>query len=163
MTRLIVGYCRDASAVPGFQIVETARRDVSTRNNRGWGRQRERKGTSSLPLILLFVSCSLTSRCTLLPQCLEARYSEGYIGVSSIIHLNIFVVKFSSKIEWSKILLFFFGYTREVAKHERRVRFVQGVCLLWGKIPNLDILSLQLGFNLLRTNSEIKDHVYRQL
>ena len=107
MTRLIVGYCRDASAVPGFQIVETARRDVSTRNNRGWGRRRERKGTSSLPLILLFVSCSLTSRCTLLPQCLEARYSEGYIGVSSIIHLNIFVVKFSSKIEWSKILLFF--------------------------------------------------------
>ena len=109
MTRPIVGYCRDASAVPGFQIVETARRDVSTRNNWGWGRGRERKGTSSLPLILLFVSCSLTSRCTtLLPQCLEqARYSEGYIGVSSIIHLNIFVVKFSSKIEWSKILLFF--------------------------------------------------------
>ena len=124
MTRLTVGYCRDASAVPGFQIVETARRDVSTRNNRGWGRGRERKGTSSLPLILLFVSCSLTSRCTLLPQCLEqARYSEGYIGVSSIIHLNIPVVKFSRKIEWSKILLCF-GCTPEVAKLERRVRFV---------------------------------------
>ena len=37
MTRPIVGYCRDASAVPGFQIVETAQRDVSTRNIRGWG------------------------------------------------------------------------------------------------------------------------------
>ena len=81
MTRLIVGYCRDASAVPGFQIVETAQRDVSTRNIRGWGSGREGKGTSSLPLILLFVLCSLTSRCTLLPQCLEqARYSEGYVG-----------------------------------------------------------------------------------
>ena len=164
MTRLIVGYCRDASAVPGFQIVETAQRDVRTRNIRGWGSGREGKGTSSLPLILLFVLCSLTSRCTLLPQCLEqARYSEGYIGVSSIIHLNIFVVKFSSKIEWSKILPFFFGCTREVTKHERRVRFLQGACLLWGKIPNLDILSLQLGFNLLRTNSQINDHVYRQV
>ena len=109
MTLPIVGYCRDASAVPGFQNVETAQRDVRTRNIRGWGSGREGKGTSSLPLILLFVLCSLTSRCTLLPQCLEqARYSEGYIGVSSIIHLNIFVVKFSSKIEWSKILLFFF-------------------------------------------------------
>ena len=108
MTLPIVRYCRDASAVPGFQIVETAQRDVRTRNIRGWGSGREGKGTSSLPLILLFVLCSLTSRCTLLPQCLEqARYSEGYIGVSSIIHLNIFVVKFSSKIEWSKTLLFF--------------------------------------------------------
>ena len=108
MTLPIVGYCRDASAVPGFQNVETAQRDVRTRNIRGWGSGREGKGTSSLPLILLFVLCSLTSRCTLLPQCLEqARYSEGYIGVSSIIHLNIFVVKFSSKIEWSKILPFF--------------------------------------------------------
>ena len=101
---LIAGYCCDALAVPGFQMVAIAQRDVSTKNNPGRVGGRS-KGTSSLSSSLFLSSSfffrSLTLRCTPPPQRLEqATYSKRFIRVIQfIIHLNIPIVQ----IEWSRI------------------------------------------------------------
>ena len=52
---LIAGYCCDALAVPGFQMVAIAQRDVSTKNNPGRVGGKS-KGTSSLSSSLFLSS-----------------------------------------------------------------------------------------------------------